>query len=113
MTTQPFTDAAQTWNARFQGDTYLFGTEPNHYLRRQAHHWKSGDRVLCVADGEGRNSVWLAQQKLLVNAFDLSDVGVRKAETLAAVRNVIVNFSVEDCDSRSWIDNTYEGIAAI
>ncbi|HEY8905262.1 MAG TPA: class I SAM-dependent methyltransferase [Rhodoferax sp.] len=113
MTTQPFSDSAQTWNARFQGDTYLFGTEPNHYLRRQAHHWKSGDRVLCVADGEGRNSVWLAQQKLLVYAFDLSDVGVRKAETLAAARNVIVNFSVEDCDSRSWIDNTYDGIAAI
>lgn len=113
MIIQPFTDAAQTWNARFQGDTYLFGTEPNHYLRRQAHHWKSGDRVLCVADGEGRNSVWLARQELLVDAFDLSEVGVRKAETLARIGNVAVNLSVEDCNNRTWIDNRYDGIAAI
>lgn len=113
MTTQPFTNAAQTWNARFQGDAYLFGTEPNLYLRRQAHHWKPGDRVLCVADGEGRNSVWLARQEFLVDAFDLSDVGVRKAETLAKIANVAVNMTVEDCDSRTWIDNRYDGIAAI
>jgi 2-polyprenyl-3-methyl-5-hydroxy-6-metoxy-1,4-benzoquinol methylase len=73
MTIPAFTDAAQTWNARFQGDSYLFGTEPNQYLRWQAHHWKPGDRVLSVADGEGRNSVWLAKQKLLVVAFDLSE----------------------------------------
>lgn len=113
MTTPAFTDAAQTWNARFQGDTYLFGTEPNQYLRRQAHRWKAGDRILCVADGEGRNSVWLAQQNLLVDAFDLSEVGVCKAEALAAAGNVVVHFSVEDCDSRTWIHNRYDGIAAI
>jgi 2-polyprenyl-3-methyl-5-hydroxy-6-metoxy-1,4-benzoquinol methylase len=113
MTTPTFTDAAQTWNARFLGDTYLFGTEPNHYLRQQAHHWKSGDRVLCVADGEGRNSVWLAQQALSVDAFDLSEVGVRKGQALAASKSVVVNFSVEDCSSRTWVDNRYDGIAAI
>ncbi len=113
MTTQRFNDAAQTWNTRFQEDGYLFGTEPNHYLRRQAHHWQAGERVLCVADGEGRNSVWLAQQGLSVAAFDLSEVGVRKAERLAKAANVAVDFSVADCDSRVWIDNTYDGMAAI
>jgi SAM-dependent methyltransferase len=113
MSTPSFADAAQTWNDRFQGDTYLFGTEPNQYLRRQAHQWKAGDRVLCVADGEGRNSVWLAQQKLSVDAFDLSEVGVRKAEALAKAGHVLVNFSIEDCDSRTWIENRYDGIAAI
>ena len=113
MTNPAFTDAAQTWNARFQGDTYLFGTEPNHYLRQQARYWKSGDRVLCVADGEGRNSVWLAQQELLVDAFDLSEVGMHKGQALADARNVAVNFSVEDCNSRTWIHNRYDGIAAI
>jgi hypothetical protein len=44
MTTPTFTGAAQTWKARFLAGTYLFGTEPNHYLRRQARHWKSEDR---------------------------------------------------------------------
>lgn len=66
-----------------------------------------------MADGEGRNSVWLARQELLVDAFDLSDVGVRKAETLARIGNVSVNLSVEDCNSRTWLDNRYDGIAAI
>ena len=109
MTIQPFTDAAQTWNARFLGNAYLFGTEPNHYLLRQAHYWKSGDRVLCVADGEGRNSVWLAEQGLEVDAFDISEVGVHKGQALADTRNVAVHFSVEDCDSRTWIDSKYDG----
>jgi SAM-dependent methyltransferase len=113
MTIQPFTDAAQTWNARFQANTYLFGTEPNCYLRRQAQYWKSGDRVLCVADGEGRNSVWLAKQGLEVDAFDISEVGVHKGQALADTRNVAVHFSVEDCDNRIWIDNKYNGIVAI
>jgi 2-polyprenyl-3-methyl-5-hydroxy-6-metoxy-1,4-benzoquinol methylase len=113
MTTPALTDAAQTLNARFQGDTYLFGTEPNHYLRQQAHYWKSGDRVLCVADGEGRNSVWLAQQELEVDAFDLSEVGMHKGQALADARHVAVNFSVEDCNSRTWIHSRYDGIAAI
>lgn len=113
MTTSPFADAAQTWNARFGGDAYLFGTEPNSYLRDQAHRWKRGDRVLCVADGEGRNSVWLARQGLVVDAFDISEVGVRKAASLAATAKVAVNLSVEDCDSRTWRCETCDGIAAI
>ncbi|WP_296447433.1 SAM-dependent methyltransferase [Rhodoferax sp. UBA5149] len=113
MTTQPFTDAALTWNTRFKGDAYLFGTEPNGYLRNQAHWWKPGERVLCVADGEGRNSVWLAQQGLRVDAFDISEVGVRKAASLARAANVTLNLRVENCDSRVWLGDLYDGIAAI
>lgn len=113
MSSPPLSDPASTWNTRFAGDTYLFGTEPNSYLRRQAWRWKPGDRVLCVADGEGRNSVWLARQGLRVDAFDISEVGVGKAESLAASAGVSVNLSVEDCDSRVWHEDRYDGIAAI
>jgi 2-polyprenyl-3-methyl-5-hydroxy-6-metoxy-1,4-benzoquinol methylase len=66
-----------------------------------------------VADGEGRNSVWLAKQGLEVDAFDISEVGVHKGQALADTGNVAVHFSIEDCDSRTWIDNKYDGIAAI
>lgn len=52
-----FADAAETGNRRFGSDGFLFGTEPNAWLKEQAHHWPAGARVPCVADGEGCNSV--------------------------------------------------------
>ena len=107
-----FTDAVDTWNRRFQAEGYLFGTEPNAWLREHS-PWQPGQRVLCVADGEGRNSVWLAEHGLVVDAFDISPVGVAKARELAAGRGVTVNFSVADCDSFDWPDAAYDGVAAI
>jgi SAM-dependent methyltransferase len=69
--------------------------------------------VLCVADGEGRNSVWLAGQGMRVDAFDISEVGVAKARKLAATAGVSVEFGVSDCDGWPWPTETYDGVAAI
>ena len=107
-----FSDPAGTWNKRFSERGFLFGTEPNQWLREHA-PWRAGQKVLCVADGEGRNSVWLAQQALVVDAFDISEVGVTKARGLAAERGVRVNFEVTGCDEYAWPANHYDGIAAI
>ncbi|MDO9093900.1 MAG: class I SAM-dependent methyltransferase [Rubrivivax sp.] len=109
----PFDDPAGTWNRRFSQDGYLFGVEPNAWLREQAHHWQAGQHILSVADGEGRNSVWLARQGLLVDAFDIADVGVAKARRLATSQGVAVNFSVADCDGFAWPQAHYDGVAAI
>lgn len=108
-----FADARETWNRRFQGGDYLFGIEPNAWLREHAGVWSPGARVLCVADGEGRNSVWLAQQGLKVDAFDLSDIGVAKARALAAARGVAVDYAVADVAELDWPTAVYDGIAAI
>ena len=78
-TPTPFANAADTWNQRFESEDYIFGTEPNAWLREHAGVWQPGQNVLCVADGEGRNSVWLAGQGLRVDAFDVASVGVAKA----------------------------------
>ena len=112
MTT--FTDPAETWNRRFTGagDGFLFGREPNAWLRRHA-AWPPGARVLCVADGEGRNSVWLARQGLQVDAFDIAEAGVRKARALAAEAGVTVRYDVADVDGWAWPEATYDGVAAI
>jgi SAM-dependent methyltransferase len=75
--------------------------------------WQPGQRVLCVADGEGRNSVWLAGQGLVVDAFDVASVGVAKARRLAAEKGVSVNFAVSDCDTYPWPQHRYDGVAAI
>lgn len=109
----PFPDPAGTWNQRFQTPGFLFGTQPNSWLRDHAAQWLAGQRVLCVADGEGRNSVWLASRGLQVDAFDISEVGVAKARTLAHDAGVSVNFQISDCDSFAWPAAGYDGVAAI
>ncbi len=116
MTTQntpPFSDPAQTWNQRFAAPGFLFGAEPNGWLREHACVWSPGERVLCVADGEGRNSVWLAEQGLRVEAFDIAEPGVAKARSLAAQRGVAVSFAVADCDDYAWPEAACDGVAAI
>ena len=108
-----FADPAGTWNRRFAEDGYLFGTAPNEWLRDHAAVWKPGEHVLCVADGEGRNSVWLAGLGLRVDAFDIAEAGVAKARRLAKDHGVTVNFKVADCDDFDWPRQAYDGVAAI
>jgi SAM-dependent methyltransferase len=113
MTDMTFPDPAGTWNRRFESDDYIFGLAPNEFLREQAAHLAPAGRVLCVADGEGRNSVWLARQGMRVDAFDISEVGVAKARKLAAQAQVDVDFSVADCDRWPWPVDAYDTVAAI
>jgi len=108
-----FSDPAGTWNRRFEAPGFVFGTEPNAWLRDHAAHWQEGQQVLCVADGEGRNSVWLARRGLRVDAFDIAEVGVAKARSFAASAGVSVNYSVANCDSHFWTEAAYDGVAAI
>ena len=103
----------ERWNQRFAQPDFVFGEEPNAWLRAHAYHWRAGQRVLCVADGEGRNSVWLAQQGLRLEAFDISPVGVAKARGLAQRRGVQVDYQVADCDGFAWPRAAYDGVAAI
>lgn len=108
-----FSDAAATWNKRFSIDEYLFGTEPNEFMREHAGAWPAGSRVLCVADGEGRNSVWLARRGLAVDAFDVSDVAIAKARRLAAEAGVDVKYTLSECDAYPWPQAVYDGVVAI
>ena len=111
--TQTFADAASMWNQRFSGPDYLFGRTPNAYLQSKAHLLPAQGAALCVADGEGRNSVWLARQGLTVQAFDISEVGVTKARRLAAESQVTVDFTVAGCDQWNWTPESHDVIAAI
>ncbi len=101
------------WNERFAGDAYYYGTEPNDFLAAQASRWQPGHRVLCLAEGEGRNAVWLAQRGLDVTAVDLSDVGLDKTRQLAAARGVAVNTVHADLDHFDMGREAWDGIVAI
>ena len=107
-----FADARATWDKRYAGAEYMFGTAPNAFLAGQAGLLKPGQRALCVADGEGRNSVWLAQQGLQVSAFDISPVGVAKARQLATAQGVTVGYEVSDVAGWHWPEAAFDVVAA-
>lgn len=90
------------WDQRFAVEDYLFGTEPNAFLRAQQPRLKPGWRALAVADGEGRNGVWLAQQGLDVLSVDGSSVAQEKARKLAASRGVKLTIEHADLDTWAW-----------
>lgn len=108
-----FNDALQRWNERFSQPGYLFGREPNAFLVKQAARLPAHSRVLCVADGEGRNSTWLAAQSHTVSAFDLSPVAVQKARTLAAERGLSIDYHVAGTDTWAWTAAQYDAVVAI
>ncbi len=108
-----FANPRETWDARFSSDEYIFGTKPNVWLAQHASLLKPGMRVLAVADGEGRNSVWMAKLGLKVDAFDISPVGIEKAKKLALQNGVDVNFSVCGVEDYPWQALEYDAVVAI
>lgn len=78
------------WNQAFDTPHYKYGTAPNAFVRAQAHRLEAASQVLVPGDGEGRNGVWLAQQGHEVLSVDSSDVGLRKAQALAARHGVLL-----------------------
>lgn len=109
-----FTDATQFWNQRFDKEEFIFGKEPNEYLVEQASQYlKPNSSVLCIADGEGRNGVWLAKQGMYVTGFDVSDIALAKANQFAKDNQVNIQYSLCDTDGFNWQTNSYDAIIAI
>jgi cyclopropane fatty-acyl-phospholipid synthase-like methyltransferase len=109
-----FADATQFWNERFDKKEFIFGKEPNEYLVEQTKlYLKPKDKVLCIADGEGRNGVWLAKQGIQVVGFDASDIALAKAKQFAKDNQVEVDYSFSDTDSFTWHENRYDAVIGI
>ena len=89
------------WETRYSAPGYAFGQEPNFFLAACKHLLPKGGRAFAVADGEGRNGVWLAQQGLDVVSLDFSPSAQAKAATLARERGVVMTIErgdVHNCD---------------
>jgi SAM-dependent methyltransferase len=108
-----FVSERERWDTRFAGEDYHFGTTPNRFLSSQVPLLKPGMTALCVADGEGRNSVWLAEQGLQVKAFDFSPVAVEKARRLAATKGVVVEHQLADINEWDWTAGRFDLVAVI
>lgn len=109
-----FSDATQFWNERFDKEEFIFGKNPNEYLVEQTKHYlKPGNKVLCIADGEGRNGVWLAKQGMQVVGFDVSDIALVKAKRFAQESHVNIDYSLCDSDGFGWGTNAYDAVIGI
>ncbi|MGI9364433.1 MAG: SAM-dependent methyltransferase, partial [Rhizobiaceae bacterium] len=91
------------WEDRYvNADGYLFGEAPAQMLVEKPWIIDGAVTCLCAADGEGRNSVWLAKQGLSVTSFDLSPTAVERARRLAAKAGVGIEANVNDWEGWDW-----------
>ncbi|MBL0217549.1 MAG: class I SAM-dependent methyltransferase [Myxococcales bacterium] len=100
------------WDERYSGEDYAYGTEPNDFLRAEAHRIPPGP-VLCLAEGEGRNAVFLAGLGHQVTAVDQSAAGLRKAERLAQRNGVTLELIQADLATFDLGRDQWSGIVEI
>jgi cyclopropane fatty-acyl-phospholipid synthase-like methyltransferase len=103
----------ERWQARFATPGYLFGTAPNAFLKAQAHLLPKSGTALAIADGEGRNGVFLAEQGLDVLSVDFSPEGQAKAKALAQQRGVKMRVEQADMTKWDWQPAVFDVVAAI
>ena len=111
MTMNP---AVSKWNERFlASDDYIFGTEPNDFVARHRARFKPGMTVLAVADGEGRNGVWIAEQGCQVWSVDGAPAASAKAQRLAESRKVDLRVITQDISLWDWDAQQFDAVVGI
>lgn len=101
------------WNERFNSEKYLYGTEPNVFLKEIQPAMLTRGNVLSIAEGEGRNAVFLAEQGLDVTAWDFAESGLLKVKKLALEHDVHVKTELIDLAEAEWQQNQWDGIVCI
>ncbi|HEY8943073.1 MAG TPA: class I SAM-dependent methyltransferase [Polyangiaceae bacterium] len=101
------------WDHRYSASDYVYGTDPNDFLAERYSVLASGGDVLCLADGEGRNGVFLAAQGMHVTSVDSSAVGLAKARRLANERQVKLETVVADLATWDPGRECWDGVVSI
>ncbi len=100
------------WDERYSVDEYVYGEEPNLFLKQNYEVMPKGN-VLCVADGEGRNGVWLAKQGYSVTSIDFSSKAIEKINRIAQENDVSIKTICADLLNYNFGDNIFDGIVSI
>ena len=100
------------WNTRYTSKEFVYGKAPNEFLAQMRHHVPKG-KVLCLAEGEGRNAVYLAGLGFEVTAVDASSVGLAKAEKLATENGVTIKTVVADLTDYPIEPEFWDGVVSI
>ncbi|ARU63780.1 SAM-dependent methyltransferase [Tumebacillus avium] len=101
------------WNERFLSEEYVYGTEANAFLKTMAHRLHQNGRTLAIAEGEGRNATYLAQQGMDVTTWDYAEAGLDKTRRLAAERGVQIRTELVDLNEANWGHNQWDQIICI
>lgn len=102
-----------SWNERYDTQEYVYGKSPNTFLHGSIKHLTPGGKILCVAEGEGRNAVYLATLGYQVTAVDSSSVGLAKAQKLARENNVSLTTVVADLGDFPVETEAWDGVVSI
>jgi SAM-dependent methyltransferase len=101
------------WEGRFAAPEYIFGTAPNVFLVAHRELLPKRGHALAIADGEGRNGVWLAEQGLDVFAFDFSPTAQSKPQALARARGVNITTALTDVAGYDWPADAFDVVIDI
>ncbi|WP_019413021.1 cyclopropane-fatty-acyl-phospholipid synthase family protein [Paenisporosarcina sp. TG20] len=101
------------WNNRFQDAKYVYGTKPNKFLQDMQKKLQLTGDALTIAEGEGRNAVFIAEQGMNVTAWDYAESGLEKTNKLAETRGVTVKTELVDLIEAQWITNQWDEIVCV
>jgi len=101
------------WNLRFSDPGFMYGDQPNDFLKAQSSLLKPSGRILCLAEGEGRNAVYLASQGYDVTCVDFSEAGLIKTRLLAEAKGVQVETVCADLTHYNIQAGSWDGIVMI
>jgi SAM-dependent methyltransferase len=101
------------WNERYSSEEYVYGENPNHFLKEQLEKITVPGKLLLPGEGEGRNAVYAAKLGWEVEAYDQSTTGKLKAIILADKNNVKINYHIEDLLEFTPSKNFYDAVAII
>jgi SAM-dependent methyltransferase len=113
MSVHEETNEYARWEARFATPDYAFGKEPNYFLQSCRKLLPQLGRALAIADGEGRNGVWLAEQGLDVVSLDFSPAAQKKTRALAAERGMKVTFVQADVHAWDYPQAAFDVVVEI
>lgn len=102
-----------TWHERFQTKEYVYGTDPNEFIKNMQNRLRLSGRALAIAEGEGRNAVYLAEQGMDVTAWDMARSGLDKTERLAEERRVAVLTEQVDLAHAEWAEEAWDLIICV
>ena len=102
---------ATFWDDRYAADDYVYGQDPNEFVAEMAMHIPDGP-VLCLAEGEGRNAVYIAKSGHRVPAVDQSSMGLNKALRLAEANGAVIDTIHADLEAYQIMPGAWAGIVA-
>ena len=101
------------WDSRFKNADYAYGKEANKFIREIYNQLQYQGKTLAIAEGEGRNGIFLAEKRFDVTTWDYSGEGIKKTEALAFEKQVRVKSELVDLNTAPWKKNTWDNIVNV